>query len=389
VILAHKICLVPTPAQESYFRRAAGTARFTYNWALAEWKREYEAGGRPNGRALKRRFNAIRGTEYPWTYDVHRDCTARPFDDLQAAFKRLFRRVAAGEKPGYPRFKRKGVHDAFYIANDKVRFDGKRIRIPRLGWVKMREVLRFEGKVLGVVVKRVADRWYAVVQVDVGDLRRPRTGNGIVGVDLGIKASATLSTGEVVPGPKALARHLRKLRRLSRRFSRKRPGSRGRRRLAGALARLHARIANIRKDHLGKLSTRLCRENQAVGIEDLRVAGMVRNRRLARSIIDEAWGQLRWMLAYKSQLYGTDLVVHDRWFPSSKACSRCGHVKDKLPLSVRTYSCDACGLVIDRDLNAALNLEPTLGHRGSDAGRDCAVGRVVEAGIETQPSRSR
>jgi len=360
MILAHKIRLDPTPRQEDYFRRACGTARFTYNWALAAWKASYEAGGRPSGRSLKKQFNAIRSIEYPWSREVHRDCTARSFDDLQSAFQHFFRRVKAGDgKVGFPKFKKKGKSkDSFYVACDKVQFDGERVRIPVLGWVKAREALRFEGTVLGAVVSRTADRWDIAVQVDVGEVHKARSADGVVGVDLGIKTFAALSTGEKIEGPKALRTNLKKLKRLSRRHSRKVKGSIGRKKSAMMLARLHARIANVRKDHLDKLTTKLCRQNQAVGIEDLHVKGMVRNRKLARAISDEGWGQFQWMMSYKGPVYGTEIVVADRWFPSSKTCSDCGHVVEKLPLSVREWDCPACGVVHDRDVNAARNLKP-------------------------------
>jgi len=361
VILAHSIRLDPNDKQETYFRRACGTSRWAYNWALAEWKAAYGAGEKPSGRALKKKLNAIRHTEFPWTYEVHRDCTARPFDDLQAAFQHFFRRVNAGEKPGFPVFKKKGkCKDSFYVASDKIRFDGERVRLPKIGWIKMREAARFDGKIVGATVSRTADQWRVAVQVDVGEVRKERTGDGVVGVDLGIKASATLSTGEVVEGPKALKSNLKKLKRLSRRHSRKEKGSSNRRRSAMRLAKLHNRISNVRKDHLHKLSTDLCKKHAAVGIEDLRVKGMVRNHKLARAIVDEGWGELRRQLEYKALLYGTEIVIHDRWFPSSKTCSGCGVVKDALSLSVRTFECGNCGLVLDRDHNAALNLKPKL-----------------------------
>lgn len=362
MILAHSIRLDPNDKQETYFRRACGTSRWTYNWALAEWKKAYEAGEKPNGRALKKKFNAVRHTDFPWTGEVHRDCTARPFDDLQNAFEHFFRRVKAGDKQiGYPTFKKKGrCKDSFYVASDKIRFDGERVRLPVIGWVKMRETLRFDGRIMGVTVSRTADQWHIAIQVDAGDVKKERIGNESVGVDLGIKASATLSTGEKIEGPKALKSNMRKLRRLSRRHSRKMKGGSNRAKSALRLAKLHLQISNIRKDHLHKLSTRLVRENQAVGIEDLNVSGMVKNQKLARSIVDEGWNELCRQLAYKAQMYGTKVVIHDRWLPSSKTCSGCGNVKDSLPLSQREYECAECGLVIDRDHNAAINLNPKL-----------------------------
>lgn len=352
MILAHMIRLVPTVKQEQYFARACGIARFTYNWALAEWKRRYEAGEKPNGMALRKHFNSIRREQFPWTYEVHRDCTAQPFANLQKAFTGLFKKKAR-----YPKFKKKGQHDVFYMANDKFSLEDDRVRIPVLGWVRTREALRFAGKIMGAVVKRVADAWFVVIQVDVAHSERARTSDNTVGVDLGVKTTATLSTGEQVQGPRALRKAQERLKRKSRQFSQKQKGSKNSKKAQMVLARLHRRVAWIRNDFLHKITSRLCRENQTVVIEDLNVRGMVKNHSLARAISDEGWGDFRWQLEYKAPLYGTNIIVADRWFPSSKRCSRCGHVVKKLGLNVRTFCCPCCGLVIDRDHNAALNLK--------------------------------
>lgn len=349
--LSHRIRLRPTVAQRRYFARACGTARFAYNWGLAEWKRAYAAGEKPNGRALKVRFNALRKAELPWTYEVHRDCTARPFDNLQRAFVGFFRGTTR-----HPSFKRKGEHDSFYCANDKIEVRGKRVRIPVLGWVRMREALRFDWRILGATVSRDADAWEIALHVE-GDFARERTGDGTVGVDLGLTTLATLSTGEKVAGPKALRSSLKRLRRTSRAHSRKVRGSANRKKAARRLARCHRRIANVRNDACHQLTARLCRENQAIGIETLNVAGMVRNRRLSRAIGDAGWGKVARQLGYKALLYDSLLVEADRFFPSSRRCSRCGVVKATLALSERVFRCAACGLVKDRDVNAALNLE--------------------------------
>ncbi|MFA4971151.1 MAG: RNA-guided endonuclease TnpB family protein [bacterium] len=358
MILAHKIRLRPTPKQEAYFRRACGTTRFTWNWALAEWQRQYAAGEKPSGLSLKKRFNAIRREQFPWTYEVHRDCTARPFDHVQRAFQHFFRRVKAGQKPGYPRFKKKGKsRDSFYIANDKFAMQERCAKLPFVGAVRTREPLRWSGKITGGTVRRDADAWFLVVQVDVGELRRPRTAEGVVGVDLGIAMSMTLSTGEKIEGPRAIRVAMQMLQRLSRQHARKKKGSQNRRKAAERLARLHRRIANIRQDFLHKVTTRLVRENQAVGIEDLNVQGMVRNRKLARSIQDEAFGEFRRQLTYKGPIWDSKIVVYPRFEPSSKKCSDCGEVIKQLPLNVREWVCPACGVVHDRDVNAAMNLK--------------------------------
>jgi len=352
MILAHQIRLVPTVAQEVYLRRACGTARFVWNWALAEWNRLYEAGEKPNGNELKKRFNVIKYEQFPWLHEIHRDAHSQPFANLQSAFVSFFKK-----KTKHPKFKKKGYHDTFYVANDRVDFDNQRINLPKVGWVKTREKLRFDGKIMNATVRRIANSWFVIVQVDVGEFHKPKTGNETIGVDLGIKTTATLSTGEKIDGPKALNKYQKRMVRLSRIHARRTKGSNNRAKSAMKLARLHHRISYIRQDFLHKLTTRLCRENQTVVIEDLHVKGMLRNHSLAKAISDEGWSELRRQLSYKAIVYGTEVVVADRWFPSSKRCSTCGTVKRELLLSEREFVCETCGVVLDRDVNAAMNLK--------------------------------
>ncbi len=152
--LAHKIRLRPNREQEAYFRRACGVSRFTWNWALEEWKRQYERGDKPNALELKKRFNAIKRKEFPWTYEVTKYASQQPFIHLQSAFQRFFEKQSR-----YPRYKRKGVRDSFYIGGDHLQVEGKRIRIPKLGWVRVRESLRFSGRIVSATVSRSADHW--------------------------------------------------------------------------------------------------------------------------------------------------------------------------------------------------------------------------------------
>jgi len=356
VILSHKIRLVPTQAQEDYFRRACGTARFTYNWALAAWGEAYVTGGKPSGRSLKRTFNAVRRDQFPWTYDVHRDCTAGAFDNLQNAFQHFFRRVKTGEKPGYPKFKKKGLaKDSFGIANDQFSLNGKKIRIPKLGWVKMREVLRFTGKIMSAVVSRTADKWFVAIAVDTEVTPQPPKTKGAIGVDLGISALATMSDGRKVQHSRKRKKLERQLRRLQKAASRKQKGSASRRKAVGKLARKHLELTNLRADVLHKTTTELVQDYETIVIEDLNVRGMVKNHHLARAISRQSWAEFRRQLDYKALMHGRDLVVADRFYPSTKTCSRCGAVK-QVALSERVYKCTDCGLVIDRDFNAAINL---------------------------------
>ena len=188
MILTHQIALDLTDAEQNYCARAAGTARFTYNWALAEWKRQYAAGGKPTAHALKKQWNQVKHEHYPWVAEVHKDTNQQPFTNLGTAFTRFFHKEAR-----YPAFKKKGVHDAFYISNDKCEVKGKRFRIPRLGWVRMREALRFTGALMSAVVSRIADRWFVSLAVRLEDAPHTCESQACVGVDLGVLTLATLS----------------------------------------------------------------------------------------------------------------------------------------------------------------------------------------------------
>jgi len=360
MLIAHRIALDPNNEQATYLSRAAGTARFAYNWALAEWKRQYEAWkadnklSKPSQAALRRQLNAVKREQFPWMLEVTKNAPQMAIIQLGQAFQNFF----AG-RARYPQFRKKGVHDRFTLTNDQFDIDASRIRIPHLGWVRMRETLRFTGKIMSATVSRVSDKWFVSIAVDTqDDSHLPKAENqGTVGVDLGVKALATLSTGETIPGPKAHKALLDRLKRTSRALSRKVKGSSNRRKAKARLAKLHARIANIRSDALHKLTTDLTRRFHTIGIEDLNVRGMMKNRRLARSVADMGFFEFRRQLEYKAAMRGSVVAVADRWYASSKTCSDCGHKLDDLPLAVREWTCPACGVVHDRDVNAAVNLK--------------------------------
>jgi len=387
MLLAHRIRLDPTAAQRDYFARAAGTARRVWNWALAEWNRQIAAGQKPNAMELKKQFNRIKYSDpdwqdangQPWLRTVHRDAHAQPFANLAKAWSRYFEHRSAGQKAHRPRFKKKGrCRDAFYVSNDRFRIEGATVVLPKVGRVPLREHLRWPGKIMAASIGRISDHWYLAVQVDVPDhvARLRRTGDGVTGVDLGLRSAATLSSGEKIAAPRPLAAALRRLRIRSRRQSRKLeeattaagikgsipkgtrlPASKNRTCGTRALARLHARIARVRADFIHKLTTRLCRENQAVVIEDLNVCRMLANASLARTISDVGFHEFRRQLQYKSARYGTQLILADRWYPSSKLCSACGARYAALRLEERSWSCAGCGAHHDRDVNAAINLQ--------------------------------
>jgi len=355
-ILSHRIALIVTKEQDQALHRACGVARYTYNWALAQSKAYYEETGHSiNFNELRREWTQCKPS---WVYESPKDANFHPFDELRTAYINFFREILKGNTNfGPPKFKKKGkCRDSFYLANDRFWTRNLIAKLPVIGKVKLTEELKLEGKILHETVTREADRWFLSVTIE-GDFDKERIANNIVGVDLGIKSLAILSTGETIEGPTPLRKSQKKLARLQKEHSRKQRGSKNKAKLTIKLARMHSKIKNIRKDALHKLTTKLCSENQTIVIEDLKVSEMLKNHQLAKAISDMGFGIFKEQLEYKSKLYHNTLVIADRWFPSSKTCSCCGHLKETLKLSEREYICEHCGFSLDRDFNAALNLK--------------------------------
>jgi putative transposase len=415
---AHKIRMNPTAEQVEYLKRACGTRRFVYNWGREHWETEYQAYKAeqetipeaerklksPNAMALKSQFHALRERDYPWTYDVTKCVVEGAFDDLDKAYANFF----AG-RAQYPKYKKKGKsRESFYLSNDKFVVGSHWISIPglgrflldtqkiekgrgklrrKLGTVNLSEKLRFieEGKasfptkkrnrrkqvlchqvkMLGATVSWEAGHWYISIQVDIKKALPP-TPQPVIGVDVGLKQAAVVSDGRRLENQKPLVVHLKRLGTLQRRLSRKKKTkdpetgrttfSRNYEKQRLKVARKHQQIAAIRADVQHKFTTELARTCGAIGIEDLHILGMMANRKLARAVADAAMGQLLTFLKNKMASAGGQVFIASRWFPSTKRCSGCGYVKKRMPLKHRTYQCLACGLLIDRDLNAALNL---------------------------------
>lgn len=366
MLIAHRIALNPNKTQALYLARAAGTARFAYNWALGEWKRRalawWESGKVtpfPSEMSLRKQFNAIKREQFPWALEVSKCVAQEAIIDLGIAFRNY---RSASHKGRYPAFKSKAKSSpSFCAANETGTFraEGKRIKLPVVGWIRMREPVRFAGPLKRATVSKTAGRWFVSVLIDTEDVKpieRPAVPR-IVGVDLGVTTLAMLSTGEAIEGPKAHKAALARLRRANKAQARKQRGSANFRKAKARLAKLHARVANIRRDACHKLTHRLVHEFDRIGIEDLNVRGMARNRHLARAISDASFGEFRRMLEYKAKCHGATVIVADRFFPSSKTCSCCGVIAEKMPLSVRAWTCEDCCATHDRDLNAAKNLE--------------------------------
>ena len=394
-IQAYRFALDLTPVQERGVLAHAGAARVAHNWALARVRAvmDQRAAERTYGvpdelltpslswslAGLRRAWNAAKPEVAPWWGEVSKEAFNTGLDALARALKnwsefRTGRR--AGRPVGFPRFKsrrRSTPSVRFTTGAIRVEPDRKHVVLPRLGRLKLHESARKlarrlevdTARIMSATVRRDGGRWQVSFTVEVERAQRtPVRPGSVVGVDVGIKHLAILSTGELVDNPRHLANAQRRLRSLGRALSHKQGPDRrtGRRpskrweRAAARLGRTHARVAHLRRDGLHKLTTRLAREHGTVVVEDLNVTGMLANRKLARHIADAGFAQIRRQLAYKTSWNGGRLVVADRWYPSSKTCSGCGAVKTKLALHEREYECQACGLILDRDLNAARNL---------------------------------
>jgi putative transposase len=427
VLQAYRFALDPTPVQARDLERHAGAARFAFNWALAQVKanigqraaeRSYGLDGEDlstalgwNLPALRRAWNVAKSEAAPWWSECSKEAFNTGLDGVARSLKNWGDSKSGkrkGRKTGFPRFKaRRRTTPSVRFTTGVIRVEADRhhVTLPRVGRIKTHESTRKlarrleaeTARILSATVRRDAGRWYCAFTVEVQrKVRTPARPDAVAGVDLGIKALAVLSTGEPVSNPRHLNKALKALRAASRTLSRRvgpdrRTGQRPSARWEVArreVIRIHQRVANLRKDAIHKLTTELAGTYGTVVVEDLNVAGMLKNHRLARHIADASFGEIRRQLDYKTGWSGGHLTVSDRWFPSSKTCSGCGTVKPKLSLRDRTFTCDTCGLVLDRDLNAAINLKQYVdlewpGEVKTGRGADQKTGPGPAGGYET------
>jgi putative transposase len=417
VTQAYRFALDPTPAQERALCSHVGAARFAYNCGLALVKERLDQ-RRVGGEdvevpwtlpALRREWNEAKHTVAPWWAENSKEAASSGLaclaDGLRAwSESRGGKR--AGRRIGFPRFKRRGrCRESFRYTTGRFGVCGRtRVQLPRVGHVRTHEpTTKLLGKiqdgrarVLSVTVSRDGGRWFCSLCCEIERCDPAPKSREAVGVDVGVRHLAVLSTGEKVSNPRALGRSLTRLRRYQRKLDRqrragnpdcydphgraikgKRPTNRSnrQRRTERRLTRLHARAANVRRDAIHKLTSRLAVEHATIVVERLNVAGMVRNHCLARALQDASLAELRRQFTYKTQWRGGTLIEAPTFYPSSKTCSGCGAAKAKLPLSERTYRCEHCGLSLDRDENAARNLKALAEH-------------VAASGAETKNARS-
>ena len=352
MLRAHKIRLSPNNKQRTMLLKTCGCARLAYNWGLVEWKRQYENGERPNANSIDKKFNEVKKELYPFTSQVSSWATCKAIQDLGDAFRNFFRRVRNKETPGYPKFKKKGIKESFYTPGGRVVMNGNKIKLPRLTDIKMTQELRYTGRIISAVVSLRAGEWYAAILVEIPDTDSENQASGAaVGIDLGIKKLATLSDGTEFENHKSTKKFESKLRKENKALSRKVKGSSNFNKQKLKLQKLYKKIQDVRLDSTHKMTYYIAKHYSDICLEDLHVSGMVKNKRLSKSISDASFYEIRRQLEYKCER------VHfvSTWFPSSKLCPQCGALNN-MPLNKRVFKCD-CGYgPVDRDLNAAQNI---------------------------------
>jgi putative transposase len=410
VMKGYKTELDLNNAQITACLKACGTARFVYNWGIKRYQEEYAAGRKtPTAISLHKELNALKKTDFPWMYEVSKCAPQEALRNLEKAFKNFFNNVKKKKsgkfkgKLGYPKLKTKKKGIGSFRLTGAIHVYEKHIQLPRLGRLLLKEAHyiptsyeafgppvildrklgsslfgppvkicctgtkqlgtgteRLDVHILSATISEKAGRWFVSVQVEE-EVAAPVPATGkVLGVDLGIKTLATTSEAEAFENPKALRKNLKQLARLGRRVSRKKKGSKNRKKAVRRLARKHARIARIRANALHQATHAIAKTKPCtIVLEDLNVKGMMKNRKLSRAVGDVGMYEFKRQITYKAEKYGSMVNTVSRWFPSSKTCSCCGWVDEDLDLSDRVFVCERCGYVADRDYNAAKNLAQT------------------------------
>lgn len=353
MLQATRIRLYPTQEQEEILARQFGCARWAWNDALATTQKLYQETGKGlTWVAMLNRLPALKA-EHEWLKECDSQVLQSSLRHLASAYQNFF------DKRGkYPRFKSKHGRQSIQYPQ-RVKIDTNRIRLPKVGLVKCVVHRDIIGAIKTVTVsKNACGHYYAAVLTEDGRKLPPVSTDGkAVGIDVGLTHLAVTSDGNTFANPRHIRKHERNLKRKQQKLSRAKKGSNSRNKARLKVARVHERISNARRDYLHNVSRRLVNENQVIAVEDLNVKGLTKNHNLAKAISDAGWGELCRQLEYKAAWDGKAFIKVGRWFPSSKACSDCGFIQDKMPLDVRAWKCGNCGSQHDRDVNAATNIK--------------------------------
>ena len=361
---AYKTELKLNNQEKSLMLQYCGLARFTFNWALAKRIEEYKLTGKSsNAISQHRELNQLKQTDLVWMYDYAKSCPQNELRNLDRAFSNFFRRVKLNKKgkKGFPKFKSRKKDKLSFRLDGRIRIESNRIKLPKIGWLNFYEknyIPTENIKILSATISKHSNKWFVSINVEEEIIDPIINSNESIGVDLGIKTLAVCSNGEIFENPKALRNNLKKLKRIQRKFSKQKLGSKNKEKTKIKLQKLHYHIAEIRKDAINKLTSSLVKNKpNKIVIEDLNVSGMLKNRKLSRAISDLGMFEIRRQLDYKCKWNGINLIIADRFFSSSKLCSNCGYKNTELTLSDREWECPECRIKHDRDINAAINLK--------------------------------
>lgn len=357
---SYKVELDPTNVQITNMKKNIGAARYAYNWGLSKKIQSYEQKVKtPSAIDLHRELNLLKKTEIPWAYECSKCSFQEALRDLDNAYKKFFNNCKKGKsgKKGFPKFKSKRNEKQSFRLTGSISINNNRINLPRIGKVKLKEIdyIPKDSKISQATVSKRAGKWFVSILIEIEYKPLPQN-EKVVGVDLGIKTLATCSNGIIYDNPKALKSNLNRLKFQQRRLSRKVKNSKNYEKQKLKIQKLHYRISNIRNDCLHKATSKIISDNQVIVLEDLKVSNMMKNHKLAQAISDVSFYEFRRQIEYKAKWNNKQVIFVDKFYPSSKLCSSCSRKKENLNLSDRIYKCD-CGLIMDRDLNAAKNLE--------------------------------
>lgn len=351
MILSHKIRIYPNEEQKIFLQKSCDVARFSYNWALEEWKKQYDNGNKPNWFQINKKFNSIKRNEFPFVCEVSKCCALYAIMNLGKAFNNFFHKQS-----NYPRFKKKKQHNSFKISNDRFSLKDKWCKLPKMKPIRLSQKLRFDGKIMGGTIIKNGNKWYFSIDVEIVNQNKLPKTEKAVGIDLGIKTFVTTNDNLKFKNSFLTKKDKRKIRLLNKKLSRQKKNSKRRKNTIKIIQNCFERISNKRKDFIHKTTKFLIKNYDKIVIEDLNVRGMVKNHNLAEAIMNTGFYEFKYQIKYKCKLYGKEFYQINRFFPSSKKCSCCDFIKNDLTLNNREWTCPNCLTHHDRDINAARNI---------------------------------